>query len=130
MTRDWLSAAQLIEQRLGLLQIERIEAFGEPAIDRSEKIAGLIPLALIAFKSRHAHRRAQFPGLCLLRARNRERALEIRVRFRRIRLGRLKRDFPGHAMDLGLEPPFLGCFDNGNSFADAARSVIELAEVR
>jgi hypothetical protein len=30
---------QLLEQRLGLLKIERIEAFGEPAVDRSEKIA-------------------------------------------------------------------------------------------
>ena len=53
-------------KRLGLLQIERVEAFGEPAVDRSEKFAGLIPLALIAPEPRHAHRRAQFPGFCLL----------------------------------------------------------------
>jgi hypothetical protein len=39
---------QFIEQRLNLLQIERVEAFGEPAIDRSEKVAGLRPPALIA----------------------------------------------------------------------------------
>jgi hypothetical protein len=52
---------QLIKQRLGLLQIERVEAFAEPVIDRSEKIAGLIPFALIAPEPRHAHRRAQFP---------------------------------------------------------------------
>jgi hypothetical protein len=43
-----VSGVQLIEQGLGLLQIERIEAFGEPAVDRSEKIAGLIGLVLIA----------------------------------------------------------------------------------
>ena len=42
------SGVQLIEQRLGLFQIKRVEAFGEPAIDRSEKIAGFLPLALIA----------------------------------------------------------------------------------
>ena len=30
------------------LQIERIKPFGEPAVDRSEKLASLIPLALIA----------------------------------------------------------------------------------
>jgi hypothetical protein len=29
--RNWLSGVQLIEQSLGLLQIERIEAFGESA---------------------------------------------------------------------------------------------------
>jgi len=39
---------QPIEQRLGLLQIARIEALGEPAIHRSEKITRFIPLALIA----------------------------------------------------------------------------------
>ena len=39
---------QLTEQSLGLLQIERVKAFGEPAVDRSEKIACLIPIALVA----------------------------------------------------------------------------------
>jgi hypothetical protein len=42
-----LSGVQLVEQRLGLLQIARVEAFSEPAVDRSEKIAGFIPLPLI-----------------------------------------------------------------------------------
>ena len=41
-------SCQLIKQRLGLFQIARVKAFGEPAVDRSEKIAGLVPLALIA----------------------------------------------------------------------------------
>ena len=40
--RNSFSGIQLVEQRLGLLQVERVEAFGEPAIDRSEKIAGLM----------------------------------------------------------------------------------------
>ena len=35
---------QPIEQRLGLFQIERVEAFGEPAVDRSEQMAGFFPL--------------------------------------------------------------------------------------
>ena len=54
-------ALQLVEQGLGLLQVD-VEAFGEPAVDRSEKIPGLIPLAQIAKEPRHAHRRAQFGG--------------------------------------------------------------------
>jgi hypothetical protein len=37
-----------VEQRLRVLQIARVEALGEPAVDRSEQITGLIPLALIA----------------------------------------------------------------------------------
>jgi hypothetical protein len=52
------SRRQLIEQGLGLFQIERVEALGEPAVDRSENIASLLPLALVAPQPRHAHRRA------------------------------------------------------------------------
>ena len=43
-----MSGAQLTEQSLGLLQIARVKPFGEPAVDRSEKLATLISLALIA----------------------------------------------------------------------------------
>jgi hypothetical protein len=49
-----LAGVQLIEQGLSLLQIERVEALGEPAVNGSEKIAGLIPLALIMPEPRHA----------------------------------------------------------------------------
>jgi hypothetical protein len=88
----------LTEQNLGL-QVERIETLGEPTVDRSKKVAGLISLALIAPKLCHPYRRAQFPRLCLLPTRNPERALKIRFRLCRIRLGREQRDFAGHAMD-------------------------------
>jgi len=44
---------QLIEQRLGLLQVQRVKALGEPAVDRSEKFSGLFPLPLIAPQPRH-----------------------------------------------------------------------------
>jgi hypothetical protein len=36
-----LSCGQLVKQGLSLFQIERVEALGEPTVDRSEKIAGL-----------------------------------------------------------------------------------------
>jgi hypothetical protein len=42
-----LSSYKLVEQHLGLLQIGRIEAFGEQAVDRSEKLASLGPLTLV-----------------------------------------------------------------------------------
>jgi len=57
-------AARLLQfgqQRLCLVQIARIKPFGEPAVDRSEKLASLIPLALIAPEPRHAHCGAEFP---------------------------------------------------------------------
>ncbi len=36
---------QLVEQRLGLFQIERVEVFGEPAIDRGESVSVEVPLS-------------------------------------------------------------------------------------
>src|SRR4029077_21024970 len=66
--RDCGSGIQLIEQRLRFLQIERIEALGEPAVDRRDKITSLIPFALVTPQPRHAHRRTEFPGFGLLRA--------------------------------------------------------------
>jgi hypothetical protein len=38
---------QLVEESLGFLQVERVESFGESAVDRSQQIAGLIPLAVV-----------------------------------------------------------------------------------
>jgi hypothetical protein len=64
--RDCERSRQLIEQRLGLLQIQRVKALSEPAIDWREKIVSLLSLALVAPQPSHAHRRAEFPGLCLL----------------------------------------------------------------
>ena len=52
------SCRELLQQRLGLLQVERFESVGEPAIDRGEKIMGLLMFALIASQPRHTHRRA------------------------------------------------------------------------
>jgi hypothetical protein len=59
---------------------------------------------------------------------NRERTLEIRLRFGCIRHWRLERDFPGHAMDFSLAPPFLGCFHRGHGIANTAPGIIEMAE--
>jgi len=59
-------------------------------------------------KSRHARRCTQLPGFCLLRMRNRERALEICSRLRRTQLWQLERDFAGYAMDFRLVPAFDG----------------------
>jgi hypothetical protein len=37
---------QIDEQRLGLLQIDSVEAFGEPAADRSQEFASLLQFPL------------------------------------------------------------------------------------
>ena len=119
---------QLVEQRLRLFQIERVEAFGEPAVDRSEQFAGLLRLPLIAPEPRHAHRGAQFPRFCLLLTCNRERPVEIFFGFRDVRFRRLQRNFSGHSVNLGLAPRFPCCVHRRYRFANAARGVVEVTE--
>ena len=58
----------------------------EPAVDRDEKLASLLDLALVAPEPRHVHCRPEFRLLCLLLACLRERALEMGFHFRRITL--------------------------------------------
>jgi hypothetical protein len=64
---------------------------------------------------------------CCARA-NRERTLQMSFRFRRIRLGKLERDFPSCAIDLGLAPPSFGRLQRCDSFANAAPSLIDAAK--
>jgi hypothetical protein len=42
------SLRQLVEQHLGLLEVRRVEALGEPALDRREEVAGFSVAALVA----------------------------------------------------------------------------------
>jgi hypothetical protein len=56
----------------------------------------------------------------LLCTRNCKRTLEIRLRFRCIRLRRLKRDLACNTMDLGFGPDFLCCFNGRYGLTDAA----------
>ena len=90
------SYSQLVEQDLSLLQIERVEAFGEPAIDRSEKIAGVLPLAQIALEPRHAHGRSQFKEPCVLYLRHDQGLAQ--TLFRLIATARFEKEFALEAM--------------------------------
>ena len=46
--RGVITSRQLIEQRLGLLEVGGVKALGEPAVDRGQQLAGLGSLALAA----------------------------------------------------------------------------------
>jgi len=46
--RPHAGSPKLIKQRLGLFQIGRVKAFGEPAVDWREKVAGFDAAALVA----------------------------------------------------------------------------------
>ena len=65
---------EVLQRRLGLFQVERVETLGEPAVDGREEIARLGAPAVIALKTREARRRAQlqrtrlFAGIVHVRA--------------------------------------------------------------
>jgi hypothetical protein len=67
------SRRQLLQQRLRLLQIARVEPLSEPPVNRSQQFARLLHLALVAPEACKAHGGAEFPGFGLLLARNGER---------------------------------------------------------
>src|SRR5712692_7130040 len=52
---------EFVEQALGLHEIGRIEAFGEPAIDLREQVGRLLALALALPQPAQGDRRAQLP---------------------------------------------------------------------
>src|SRR5438034_2369755 len=57
---------QLVEERLGVLQVARGEAFGEPGVERGEEGAGRVALALALPEPRQAGGGAQLERLGLL----------------------------------------------------------------
>ena len=54
---------QLVEDCLCFPQIGRVEALGEPAVDRREEVAGFLVPTLLAPQPDEAHGGAQFPKL-------------------------------------------------------------------
>src|SRR5262249_53684794 len=53
-------SSQLIEKRLCVFEIVRVEAFGEPAIDLSEHVASFGAAALVTTEPGEAHGTAKF----------------------------------------------------------------------
>src|SRR6266511_2015380 len=69
---------QLLQQRLGLAQIGRVKALGEPAVDWRQEVAGFDSLTLALPQARQTHRSAQLPPSRLLLASDGERLLKTR----------------------------------------------------
>ena len=63
-----LDAPKLAKQRFRFFQIGGVEAFGEPAIDRRERVARFAATTLVALQAGEACRRLQFPQLGVLLA--------------------------------------------------------------
>ena len=72
--------AQLVQQRLRLLQILGVKAFGEPAVDLRQYVSGFFLLTLLLPHPRQAHRRSQLPRLRTLPASNVDSLVKIFLR--------------------------------------------------
>jgi hypothetical protein len=60
--------AQFVQQRLGILQIGGVEAFGEPVIDNREYRARFIATTGVPKQPRETHRRTYFQRFAALRS--------------------------------------------------------------
>jgi hypothetical protein len=65
-TRRPPGSPQLVEQRLCLFEVGRIETLGEPVVDRCEKVMGVGAATLVAAEPGEARGGAQFPELGVL----------------------------------------------------------------
>src|SRR6266550_6441342 len=70
----------IVEQRLCVLQVARVEAFGEPGVERGEEGAGRVVLALALPEPRQAGGGAQLERLGLLPPCDLEGVAEERLR--------------------------------------------------
>src|ERR1700748_163408 len=93
-----LSLRQLLQQRLRLFQIARVETLREPPVHGSEQFARLLRLALVAPEACEARGGAKLPRFGLLLTGDRKSTIKIFLRFSRIWLRRLKRDFASYTM--------------------------------
>ena len=55
------NSGKLVEERLGVLQVLGVEAFGEPLVDRREEVSGLVGFALTEPEPRQLRRGPEFP---------------------------------------------------------------------
>ena len=72
--KERIASSELVEQRLGVLEHRRVEAFGEPVMDRRQQIVSFGALALVTPEPGAASSGAQLPELRTLGAPNSNRS--------------------------------------------------------
>jgi hypothetical protein len=105
------SCCLLVKQGLRLLQVQRVKALSEPAVNRSKQFNRLLHLALVAPEAREAHGGAEFPGLGLLLAGYSECASEFDLSLA-LTLHREER-IADNTVELGFEHTFIHVLHGG-----------------
>src|SRR6267142_2885580 len=124
--RNRLSGVQLLQQRLGLPQVERIKSFGEPAVDRRKKITGFAAPVLFAPEARQADRCPQFEELCALELRYRKCLMIAPLGRGWIACG--IQQIAAQPMQLSLAVPLFGRLDYPRSLGEAIQSIGRLPD--
>src|SRR5215469_11128594 len=126
-----LVISQLLQQRLGVLQIGGVEALGEPVVDLGEHRTRIVKAIRIAQQSRKARCRAQFKHLRAHVARQSDSF--AKVCFRRLYLLLLKPKFTSQSVGFRPHPQFFGIgrqslINRRESIGYRAREVLSMSE--
>src|SRR4029077_9129956 len=114
-----LASCEFLQQRVGVEQIARVEAFGEPAVDRGEEGARFGALALIAPQAREARPGAQLERAGPLLAGDGEGAVIAGGRLGRGAAGR-EEQVAVEAVEVGVEVKLTRLYGDGEAGRDRA----------
>src|SRR5882724_958081 len=119
---------QLFEQCFGLLQVGRVKALREPAVDRRQECARLGPLALLLPQAAQAHGGAQLQGFRLLLASNSEGLVKAAFCLLLLRYRLPQEQDAPEAVDFRFPPAFLMLLHQGMCLDQRLEAVCRVAQ--
>src|SRR5437660_9668580 len=121
------ASGQLFEQRLGVPQDWRVEAFGERAIHQREEVVSFRALALVAPQAGEAGRSAQPKRLRALALRHSERSTIILLRSSLV--ASRNHHVASKSMQLDLTGPLVGRLDELRSLDEAILPLLQMPDL-
>src|SRR5229473_1837814 len=116
ISRNACSGSQLVEQGLGVFQVARVEALGEPTVDFGEHLARLAAAPLLVEQPSEAHRYAQFPRLGALAPSDIDSFAKRFFRLYDVCLMAPEQQFTPHPMKLRFRQPMVGSLHADQAF--------------
>ena len=121
-------APELFQQRLRLLEVGRVKALGEPAIDRRQQRVGFRALALLLPEARQAHGSAQLQRFRLLAAGHVQGPMQPGFRLGRLRPGLPQPQDALEARDFRFPPALVMLLDQGVGLGQGLEALGRLAQ--
>src|SRR6266404_1102795 len=120
-------SSQLFEQRLGVPQDRRVEAFGEPAIPQREEVVRFRALALVAPQAGEVGRSAQPKRLRALALGHSDRSMIILLRSGLV--ASHIHQIASKSMQLDLTGPLVGRLDKLRSLVEAILPLLQMPDL-